>query len=125
MKRQRFPPRVLNALRESQILGIRAGSLPHRFIGIWVVVVENRVFVRSWYARARSWHQEFLNDPRGVIQIGGRKIRVRATRTRSERLKDAVDRAYAEKYHTPASRKWVRGFRRPKSKATTTELSPA
>ena len=29
-------------MRDGKILGIRAGTGPHRFIGIWVVVVEGR-----------------------------------------------------------------------------------
>jgi hypothetical protein len=44
--------------------------------------------------------------------------------TRSERLKDAVDRAYLEKYHTPGSIKFARDLVRAKSRATTTELVP-
>lgn len=43
----RFPAGVLAAIRDGKILGIRAGTQPHRFIGIWAVVVEGRVFVRS------------------------------------------------------------------------------
>jgi len=42
----------------------------------------------------------------------------------SERLKDAVDRAYREKYHTPASLEYVRDLNGAKSRATTTELVP-
>lgn len=42
-----FPKEVVAAIREGRILGIRAGTKPHRIIGIWAVVVENRVFVRS------------------------------------------------------------------------------
>ena len=33
---------------------------------------------------------------------------MRAVQTRSERLKDAVSAAYAAKYNTPASKKYVR-----------------
>ena len=44
--------------------------------------------------------------------------------TRSERIKDAVSRAYAEKYTTPASIKYVRDMSRKKSRDTTTELQP-
>jgi len=39
-------------------------------------------------------------------------------------LKDAVDRAYLEKYRTPASLKYARDLGRPRSRATTTELVP-
>ena len=120
----RFDPATLAALDRSKILGIRAGTAPHRIIGIWVVVVERRVFVRSWSLKPRSWYRTFLEEPRGIIEIDGRQLPVRAVRTRSERLKSAVDRAYAEKYPTPGSRKYVIGFRRPTRRNTTTELVP-
>ncbi len=51
--------------------------------------------------------------------------RVRAKKVRGERLLDAVDAAYAEKYDTPASLKCVRGFRHARRRATTTEFVPA
>jgi hypothetical protein len=91
-------------------------------IGIWAVVVEGRVFVRSWGLEPRSWWRTFVEDPRGIIEVGGRTIRVRAIQTRSLRLKDAVDRAYLEKYHTPGALKFARDLGRKKSRETTTEL---
>jgi hypothetical protein len=122
--RRRFPHGVLAAIRDGQMLGIRAGTQPHRFIGIWAVVVESRVFVRSWSLKPRSWYRTFLEEPRGAVQVADREISVRAVRTRSERLKDAVDRAYLEKYKTPGSVKYARDLGRAKSRATTTELVP-
>ena len=44
---------------------------------------------------------------------------------RSERLKDAIDRAYLEKYCTPGSIHFARDLGRKKSRETTTELVPA
>ena len=85
----RFPDDVVDAIGVCQVLGIRAGRTPHRVIGIWAVVVERRVFVRSWSLKDRSWYRTFLEDPTGVIQIGGREFPVRAVRTRSDRVKDA------------------------------------
>ncbi len=122
--RQRFSKGILAALRASKILGLRAGTQPHRFIGVWVVVVNERVFVRSWNNKPEGWYRAFLKEPHGVIQIAEREIRVRARKTRSERLKDAVSRAYLEKYNTPGSIKYARGLGRAKSRATTTELVP-
>ena len=121
---RRFPEDILVAIRDGNVLRIRAGSEPHRFIGIWVVVVEGRVFVRSWSLKPRSWYRTFLEEPRGAIQVGRREIPVRAVRTRSERLKDAVDRAYLEKYKSPGAIKYARDLGRSKSRATTTELVP-
>lgn len=119
-----FPSDFLDAIRDGKILGIRAGTQPHRFIGIWAVVVERRVFVRSWSLKPRSWYRTFLEEPVGTIQVGDREIPVRAVRTRSERLKEAVDRAYLEKYKTPGSIKYAQDLGRPPSRDTTTELVP-
>src|ERR1700756_5655805 len=96
--RNQFPKTIVSAIRQSQILGIRAGTKPHRVIGIWAVVVEGRVFVRSWSLKPRSWYRTFREEPRGTIVVGDREISVRPIFTRSERLKRLVDRAYAEKY---------------------------
>ena len=122
--KSRFTDEVLAAVRDGQIIGIRAGTEPHRFIGIWAVVVEGRVFVRSWSLKPRSWYRTFLEEPRGTITVEGREIAVRAVRTRSERLKMAVSRAYLEKYKTPGALKYARDLGRAKSRATTTELVP-
>jgi hypothetical protein len=124
MTSRRFPDDILAAIHDGKILGIRAGDGPHRFIGIWAVVVENRVFVRSWSLKPRSWYRTFLQQPRGAVNVAGREVPVRAVRTRSERLKDAVSRAYLAKYSTPGSLKYARDLGRPKSRATTTELVP-
>lgn len=121
---KRFPGKILAAIREDKILGIRAGTKPHRIIGIWSVVVEGRVFARSWSLKPHSWFRTFLEDPQGIIQVGKRRIRVRAIQTRSERLKDAVSQAYREKYNTPGSVKYVSDMARTKSRNTTTELVP-
>lgn len=125
MKTKReFPGEILAAIREEKRLRIRAGAGPHRFIGIWAVVVEGRVFVRSWSLKPRSWYRTFLEEPRGSILVDGREVAVRAVRTKSERLKDAIDEAYLEKYDTRGSIQYARDLGRAKSRATTTELVP-
>jgi len=121
---KRFPQQIVAAIRDAKILGIRAGAKPHRVIGIWVVVVEGRVFVRSWSLKPRSWWRTFREEPRGIITVNNRKLRVRPVFTRSERLKKLVDRAYADKYNTPGSLHFVKGFRVKKRRDTTTELVP-
>lgn len=124
MKTKRFPADVVAAIRDGKILGIRAGTQPHRIIGIWAVVVEGRVFVRSWSLKPRSWWRTFQEDPEGIIQVGEQQIPVRAVRTRSDRLKDAVDRGYLEKYNTKGSIQFAKDLGGEKSRATTTELVP-
>jgi hypothetical protein len=124
-RKRRFPAKTVAAIREDKMLRIRAGNGPHRFIGIWAVVVEGRVFVRSWSLKPRSWYRTFLEEPQGAILVDGRETAVRAVRTRSERLNRLIDEAYLKKYDTRGSLKYARDLGRPKSRATTTELVPS
>jgi len=119
-----FPKSIAAAIHAAKILGIRTGTKPHRIIGIWAVVVEGRVFVRSYSLKERSWYRTFHEDPRGVIEVNGKQFKVRPVFTRSERLKKLVDKAYAEKFPTPGSRVFVEGFKEKKRRDTTTELVP-
>ncbi len=89
-----FSRSLLAAIDASKILGVRAGARSdHRFVGIWVVVVEGRVFVRSYTLEKNGWYRTFLEDPLGDIQVGERVVPVRAVPLRSERLRDAGDQA--------------------------------
>ena len=119
----RFPPALVASLDKSKILGIRAGT-EHRFIGIWVVVVDGRVFVKSWTIKSHGWYRAFEKDPLGAIQVGTRTVRIRARSVSSKALLDAVEAAYAAKDNTPGSIKYVEGFKTPERRKTTTELSP-
>lgn len=123
-RRKHFANEVLALFQKSKGLRMRAGTGDHRFIGIWFVLVEDRVFVRSWSLKADGWYRTFLKDPCGTLQIADIEIPVRAVRMTSEGLRDAVDRAYLEKYSTPGALKYAKDLARLRSRATTTELVP-
>ena len=114
---------IVAAIDDAKILGVRAGTA-HRFIGVWPVVIGGRVFARSWSLKPDGWHRAFLDDPRGAIQVGTRTVRIRAVPVKSERLRDAVEAAYAAKYPTPGSRTYVRGFRTKRRREATVEFVP-
>ena len=123
--KNRFETQILESIRKEKILGIRAGTgSAHRVIGIWAVVVEGRVFARSWSVKPRSWWRVFREDPQGSLFVGDREIPVRAVQTRSERLKDLVSEAYKAKYNTPGSVQFVKDMSRKRSRDTTTEFVP-
>lgn len=116
---------VIAAADAAKIMGIRAGArTDHKFIGVWPVVADGRLFARSWTLTRGGWYKTFLEDPIGVIQIGDREVKVRAVPVKSERLRDKVEDAYAEKYDTRASQKYVRGFRTPRRRDATIEFVP-
>ena len=120
---RRFSGTALQALNKAKILGIRSGT-EHRYTGVWVVVVESRVFIRSWNDKPTGWYRAFRAEPHGSIQFDGREMKVRAIPTRSQRLRDAVTQAYGAKYDTKASQRWVIGFAEAERANTTLEVVP-
>jgi hypothetical protein len=117
---QRLDPAAIDAIK---YLYIRAGD-DHRFIPIWVVAVDGRVFVRPWNDKAGGWYRTFLRDKRGAIKVNDKEVPVRAKPAKGEKPNDAVDAAYAAKYTTKANQKYVTGFATAKRRATTIELTP-
>jgi len=123
-KNATFSDAVVEAVRDAKILGVRAGA-EHRYTGVWVVVVDGRVFVRSWNDRPTGWFRAFRKQPGGTIQVGGLEIPIQAKLPRGVRIRDAVTTAFGEKYNTKASRKWVEGFAEPERALTTLEFVPS
>ena len=119
---RRFSEPALEELAKAKIFGIRAGT-EHRYTGVWVVVVEGRVFVRSWNDKPTGWYRAFQAQPLGSIQLAGREIPIAPT-TAGRATPGRRHAAYAGKYDTKASEKWVRGFAEPHRSATTLELLP-
>jgi hypothetical protein len=122
-KEATFTDAHVEALNKAKILGLRAGT-EHRHTGVWVVVVEGRVFVRSWNDKPTGWFRAFRKQPDGTIQVGELEIPVRGKLVRSARIRDAVTVAFGEKYNTKGSRKWVEGFAEPERVTNTLEFVP-
>ena len=120
-KDQKFSARIVEALRKAKIIGVRSGS-EHRYTGVWVVVAGDRVFARSWSDKPTGWFRAFKKEPIGTIQVEKIEIPVLAKQVRSARILDSVTEAFAEKYNTKASRKWVNGFAEPERKVNTIEF---
>ena len=132
------------ALRESrfQVLSVALAMLL-LWAGLLVLFLEGFSFIRSGLVhpgmRAQMTHAVFnifflaltvmLFFSAAIVLYGGlyrseEVVYLLATPARSERIRDAVERAYAEKYRTPANLKYVRGFRTLRRRAATIEFVP-
>jgi hypothetical protein len=123
--KKRLPEEIIERIQKDRILGIRAGSDGnHRVIGVWAVVVDGRVFVRSYQLKPGGWWDTFVQDPYGEIFIAKRKrgIKVRAVLVKSEKMKDKVSAAYKEKYNTPGSVGYVAEMSHSPSRNATVEF---
>ena len=119
----RFSDTDLQELKKAKILGVRSG-MHHRYTGVWPVIVDDRLFVRSWNDKPTGWYRAFLNRPEGTIEVGKRDVAVVARPVEDDATRDAVTAAFAEKYNTKGSLKWVTGFAEPERARNTLELTP-
>jgi hypothetical protein len=118
-----FSKQRLATINETKMIGIRSGRT-HRFTFVWVVVVDGRVFIRSWNDKPTGWFRAFLETPLGTMKLADREVAIRARKVRGERRMKAIERAYGAKYTTPASLLYVRGFRTARRRNATVEISP-
>ncbi len=125
---------VIAALTRGKILGVRAGDT-HKFVGVWPVVVDGRLYARSWSARDGGWWRAFTTqqDGEGAVHVKlitrgtkmqERDVLVRAIAVTDETVRDAVDAEYRRKYSTPGAVQYVKDLCAKKSRATTTEFAP-
>lgn len=119
---RRFTAKIAAAIQKIGYFKIRSGD--HRFIHVWVVVVDGRVLVRSWNDQAGGWYRAFRKHPLGAILVGDSEITVRGVPVRSAKLIDGASDAYAAKYTSKSNLKYVKGFRTARRRATTLELVP-
>jgi len=112
----------VDGARDSWSVAIRIGSKPHRFIRIWTVVVDGRIYARSWSLSPGGWYRTLTAEKHGVLQAGKATAPFRSVRARGETLLSAIDRAYHEKYPRPGEVRYVNDMCRPESRASTVEL---
>ena len=67
---------------------------------IWVVSVDQQVYVRTWYRRDTGWFAHVLESHRACIRVPGLQadVSVEDVGTGSEQLRLNVDEAYRTKY---------------------------
>ena len=118
-----FPEAVIDAFNRAKIIGVRSGT-QHKYTGVWVVVVNGRVYARSWNDKPTGWFRAFKREPDGMVQVATVEIPVRARLHRSARIIGAVTNAFAQKYNSKGSHKWVEGFADPERELTTLEFVP-
>jgi hypothetical protein len=119
----KFPEAVIDAFNQAKIIGVRSGA-QHKYTGVWVVVVNGRIYARSWNDKPTGWFRAFQREPDGMVQVATLEIPARARFPRSAKIIGAVTHAFAQKYNTKGSRKWVEGFADPGRELTTIEFVP-
>jgi hypothetical protein len=123
---KKFSKAFLKCISETQITSIRAGKDREKFTGIWMVVVEDRIFGRSYYGAERSWFTTLLNEGNGDMKCGKEIVPVKGVKPKDiKTITTAINKAYEKKYLVKAyNKKWVDGLCEPERVARTMEFIP-
>ena len=117
----RFDAQTLTTLRTAKEVGIRTSRHPDRAIVIWVVVVGDDVFVRSFRGPKALWYVAAATDGRATLEIGSQQIPVRVLPVADSVAIASISTAYLAKYATsPYAKEMVRAEILP----TTLRLEP-
>ena len=85
---------------ELQIATRRADGTLRRWVPIWVVCLEDQVYVRTWYRRETGWFGHALDSGRARIRVPGLEVDVGVEDVGAGKaeLRAGVDAAYHAKY---------------------------
>jgi hypothetical protein len=115
-----FDAATVAALAAEREVRIQAGRAGQRGTIIWVVVVQDRVYARSFHGERGKWYVAAVRDGRAVLSVSGRDIPVTVERVSGpEPLIEAVSRAYLSKY---AHSDYAQAMVRPEVLGTTVRL---
>ena len=76
----------------------RDGKSPLHRVTVWIVPIEDGVYVRSFKGKRGRWYQEALANPLVTVGVGRRKVNVRAEPERNAQVIRAVSAGYRKKY---------------------------
>jgi hypothetical protein len=107
---------------ELQIATRRSDGTLRRWVPIWVVCVDDAVYVRTWYRRTTGWFGHVLDLPHARIRAYGLEIDVVITDFGESPpgLRSSVDTAYRTKYGPSGHQSMVTAD----AAATTLRLDP-
>ena len=90
-----FSKAFLKCINETQITSVRAGEGREKFTGIWMVVVDDRIFARSYTLSERSWYTSLLDGDTGDIKCGKEITPVKGVKPRDIKgITEAINKAY-------------------------------
>jgi hypothetical protein len=117
--------RRISEARELEIAPRRVDGRVGRWLPIWVVCVDDQVYVRTWYRRSTGWFGQVTKTGRARIRAPGLELEVVVADLGDEdpAVREAVDDAYRAKYGTPGD-ETVAGMTTNASAATTLLLAP-
>jgi hypothetical protein len=113
----------LNYIRNNNLIGIKAGKERDTFLEIWMVVVDNRIFARSWGMAEKSWYNTLKQNNQGFLKCGDAIFEMKAVIPEpSAALSEKINKAYLNKYDSGENSFYARGIVKEEHVAKTMEF---
>lgn len=120
----RFDTATIRHLADIEEIDIESGASdeqPAVRRTIWVVVVDDDVYIRSVHGERGQWYQAVRAQPEGYVHAGGLTLPVRAIHVTAADTIQRVTAAYLSKY---ADSEWAPPMALPHTLGTTLRLVP-
>lgn len=102
---------ILDKISQNYYTGIRAGSRRDTFLEIWMVVIQNRIFARSWGFAEKSWYNTFLQENLGALKVDENIVPIRALIPNDlSIITEEINIAYLTKYDCGQSSYYARNM---------------
>lgn len=88
----------IDTAQELEISAEPNDGRPRRWLPIWVVCVDGRVYVRTWYRRSVGWFGRAVETRTARIRVADVEVEVTVEDLGQRAPTDAVNRAYMAKY---------------------------
>lgn len=103
--------KFIKGIESEQLTAIKAGQNDHDFLNIWMVVVNNRIFARSWGFAERSWYNTFLKDNIGQIKSGDYIFNIKGEIPEDfNELVEPINEAYMKTYNFGSNAFYAEGI---------------
>ena len=105
---------LIEYLNNNTLIEIKGGLEREKFIEIWMVNVDNRIFARSWNKSKKSWFTEFQKIGVGQIKFGEKILNVFGKKTqKDDEINEKIDETYLRKYIQPENINYAKGITQP------------
>ena len=89
---------TIKRIEELDVVGIRTEDF-QSYLNMWVVVVDGRLFARSWSKSESSWFWAFKSAGRGLMLVDQSEYKVEALEPEAnDTLHLAINSAYQTRY---------------------------
>ena len=116
-----FDADTLRELRDAHEISIRTEKHPNTAVVIWVVVVDDHVFVRSVYGAKGRWYRDLAAGGLATLEFSARRLEAQAIPEADPGAIERASREYLRKYR---SSPYAQAMVKPEVLPTTLRLEP-